>query len=196
MSRRPRLFLSALAIAAGLLLAAPPAEAGRRRDERQLTAIHEQMLDALRRGDWAGVAAQMHPDELRRFREMLQPIFLQAAAQGEEMPGFFTAGGGAALEALDDAAFFSRFLTGLMASRPGLDATMAGADAEVIGVLFEDREHAHVVYRITMRAGEVSITKLSVTPARRTDGGWAFMLTGEFEGLAQALQAQARSPGR
>lgn len=188
-----RRLLPVLLAAALLLPQGATAKKPGKADEKAIVAVQEQYMAAMRAGDWAVTAEVMHPDALARFREMLAPLLQMAATNGESMPGLGD-DPAATLAGMDDAAFYAWFLGMLTGMQPGLAEAMAGAGTDVKGVLF-DSEEAFLVYEMSVGMEGISVDKLAVTPFVRTEDGWGMKLTGEMEGIAQAMSAAMAGAG-
>jgi hypothetical protein len=92
-----------------------------------------------------------------------------------------------ALKKLNPAEFHVAFLKGVMAKQPDLQKSMAGANYRFLGHVMEGPT-AHVVYRLSMRfegAGDIALP--GVISMKKNGPGWAALLTGDIDGMAQAL---------
>lgn len=142
-----------------------------------------------------GVAASpefIHPDELAKFKDMLLPLMvdddspvgdgLRRVAFGEG----FTAD---AVRAMDDAAFMAGFLDGVLGKQMESMGVALG-EAQVIGAVREG-ELVHLVTRNKVDAPGLKMTSLEVISLKPYQDSWKLMLSGEMEGLAQAIKSRA-----
>jgi len=153
--------------------------------------------------DMTALADYMHGAELAKFREMMLPVFEAGFAAGGD-PGplrAFTRGDTLQqVQAYSPKEFFSRFLRWVMVMKPGMDQVLKQSSIKPIGHVAEqspDGEVIHVVFRMTSRVEGVTVSKLSVMSLQKDGEAWKLLLTGEIEGVAQALQRQmkSRDPG-
>lgn len=150
-----------------------------------------QALDALKEDRLDDFAKAMHPDALKRLKTLLVSIVDGAASQGQErqvlvlFSGVSTADD---LKKLDDVQFFVAFYRGLVRLRPEMKQALGGADVQILGHVLEGQDTAHVVYRMTVTAESLKITKLNVLSMQKTESGWAMSQSGDIEGMAEALK--------
>jgi hypothetical protein len=181
-SRSLLLGFAALCASAVVPLSRAPAQ------ERAETpeAVTRQFGAAMRANDWVGTAQLMHPDALAHFRSMFIPI-LRADSTGQLCERLFATTSSAEIAALPDAELFARFFRTLVSGTPELGGMFAGADMVPVGHVLEGTDVAHVVFRMKVAAGGVTITKVQAMSLRRTGPTWRVLLSGDFEGLAAAL---------
>lgn len=148
-------------------------------------------LEAMRESRLGDYARMMHPEAAANFKQMMLPVFSEAFENGEEqelLSIFPEVESLAQLEMMDSAEFFQVFLEGVFSARPDFQEVLAGTEMTVLGSVAEGDSHAHVVYRGSIALEEVKVTKVGVVSFQRTETGWGMLLSGEFEGLANALQ--------
>jgi hypothetical protein len=185
---RPASFVIAFVGAALLAPASAPAQDRAETPE----AVTRQYAAAVRANDWVGTANLMHPEALARFRRMLMPI-LAADSTGQLCRRLFDASSSAELAALPDDELFARFFRTLVTDAPELHAMFTGADLVPVGHVLEGTDVAHVVFRMKVAAGGVTLTKVQAVSLKRAGATWRVLLSGDIEGLAAAL---ARRTGR
>lgn len=149
--------------------------------------------------DMKTLVEDMHGAELDKFKKMLLPVFEAGFASGDD-PGIlkaFTRGDTVEqVRAYSSRDFFIRFLEWMIAIRPQMSDILKQSVIQAIGHVSEqtpDGEILHVVFRMTTRTAGMTISKLSVMSLRREGQDWKLMLTGEIEGMAQALQQQLKN---
>lgn len=151
---------------------------------------------ALQKRGVESMAEFMHPDEARRFKDLLMPIYeFEASAQERHLLDA-TFGADASLEKIKAAppADFMRALAKLMAAQTAELAISLDA-IDVLGSVPEpDKGLVHVLSRVQAGAMGIVVTKLDVTSLKLHDGRWKMMLTGDMEGLAQALRSRVPVP--
>jgi hypothetical protein len=175
-SIRALLLVSLWSLATGLAQAAGTPEA----------AVKEYMA-ALQKDGMVAVSRFLHPDELKRFKEMLLPMFRKdAAAKSEVIHGIYGAEATlTSVEAMPPAEFMDGFMR--LAGEQLAGATFG--DADVLGTVSE-KDVVHVLARATTRIKELQVKTVTVVSTRKSGADWKLMLTGELEGLATALAAQ------
>jgi hypothetical protein len=140
----------------------------------------------------AAVSAHMHQDELARFKSMLLPIFQPDGAPNhkELVAGFF--GPEATPEsvaAVPPTEFMNAFMA--LAGRQMGSLNMRFGDSEVVGSV-QEGEVTHVVTRMRTGTAELTVTQMEVISLRKEGTRWRLLLTGRFEGMAQAFRAQSQ----
>lgn len=178
------------------LLCAGPVEAAELTVDMPPEQVAREAYARMQAADWVAAADTFDPAALKRFRELL-PV-LDAAGkdrigkgQGVEPDGalmlwvlFAPAKSVAEIRALSDREVFAR----IMANTVSLaSAKLEGQ--EVIGSVAEGADMVHVVTRNVAKVETMSMTKVEAITLHRTAQGWRLALTGDLEGLAEALQA-------
>lgn len=192
-------FLRFLSLSIALLCAGPVVAA-------ELTAdmspeqVTREAYARMQAGDWLAAADTFDPAALKRFRELLTPVFDAASrldkdpaaqAQGTESVGalmlwvlFAPATSIEEIKALSDREVFARIMGNTMSLA---SAKLEGQ--EVIGSVAEGTDRVHVVTRNAAKVETISMTKVEAITLHRTAQGWRLALTGDLEGLAETLQA-------
>ena len=163
------------------LLALPRAGAAQETPD----AFAQAYFQTMKTGDWAANARLMHPEALQGFKDMVSPLL--SLGTGEELARLMGVDSAATLAALPPADFFARFVGSVMAQQ-GLMEVMRSAEIQVVGSVPEGADQAHVVYRMSMSVAGATVTRMNVISARRDGASWKGLLTGDMQGLAQALQ--------
>jgi hypothetical protein len=173
---RTLLTAALLSLAAGLAQAATTPE----------ITVKEYMA-ALQKDGMVAVSRFLHPDELKRFKEMLLPMFRKdAAAKSEAIRGIYGPEATlASVEAMPPTEFMDGFMR--LAGEQLSGATFG--DAEVLGKVSEN-DVVHVVTRAATKIKEIQIKTVTVVSTKKSGADWKLMLTGELEGLATALSSQ------
>jgi hypothetical protein len=146
---------------------------------------------ALKEHGASEVADHMHPAELVRFKEMLLPIYQAEFDSGRSELRDATFGKESTLADVkksDPKLFMSNFMKAIGAwtgVQPTFDAV------EVLGIVPED-QLMHVVTRVKVGSAPITITKMEVVTLKSYEGRWMLMLSGQFEGVAQALSSRAK----
>jgi len=149
-------------------------------------AVARRAAEATARADWKAFAELMHPAALADFRRMFREIVAIDGA-AELRKSFFGIETLAEYDALTDAGTFEALMKGLAANVPGMAEALGSLSMEVVGVLPEGEELAHVVYRTGASIEDLTISKTAVMTLRRHDGQWRMLLNGAIEGLAERL---------
>jgi hypothetical protein len=169
------------------------AETGPTVDGRDPEAVAANALASLKENRIGDFAAAMHPEALKALRSTMLSVVDAAEAKGrtaEALATFKNVRSADELRKLDDVAFFTVFLEGMMQVQPRLRDALRGMTSDVIGHVAEGPDVVHVVYRGTVTQGDVKLTKLSVMSLKSNGDGWGMLLTGDIEGMAAALKRQ------
>jgi len=145
---------------------------------------------SLRDHGFAGVVEFMHPDEMSRFKAMLVPLIEADAQSGERDLLDSILGPKASLADVKSMSpkDFMRACMSMIDAQ--LDQTRLSFDkVDVLGSVKED-DILHVVSRLRFGVDDIVVTQMEVISLRQYKGDWKLLLTGEMEGLAQALRAR------
>ena len=147
-------------------------------------AMVKEYLTAVQTEGMMAVSRYIHPDELKRFKDMLMPWVRNDASQKNEViPALFGPEATlASVEALPPAQFLDAFMR--IAGDQLKEMTIG--DCEIVGTVRE-KDMTHVVTRVKASVKEVQISKLTVVSAKPLGKEWKLMLSGELEGMAAAI---------
>ena len=203
MTSRRILFLSgvlccALSLAGARARAAEPPASPAPAAASAATASPESVvqgyLETMKAGQFVKMAELMHPEALEKFRAMMLSIVDETKTSEEDNPLRLFRGvkDVAALKKLSPAEFFAAFFGGLMDLSPAMkDALGSGSMGMTPIGSVPEGDVLHVVCRTTAGVEGVNITKMEVISLKRAGGNWRVLLSGEMEGIAQALRAAA-----
>jgi hypothetical protein len=158
----------------------------------------EWYLMAMAARDVSAVAARTHRGEIAKLKGMVLPGLRAEAESGKgsaALRAFLQGDPVGQADAYPPETFYAQFLQCLAIANPDLTRAMKGGTITPLGRVGEttpDGDVAHVLYRMVLHADDVVITKLSVMSFAREDGVWKAMLSGEVQGLADAI---GRPPG-
>ena len=154
------------------------------------TATAERYLHAMIQEDHEGMAAEMHPDALNRFKALIYPLFSgKSADQATKnlLPLFDGVSSLRELDALNAAQFYTSFFRGVMKVKPDFSDAIRSSRIKVLGEVREG-DLSHVVYRLKMNVGDVAVSQVTVLPLQKMGGSWGVLLTMESEQVAQNLR--------
>lgn len=180
-------FLFLLSISAVFARAAEP------RSSASPESVVKSYLEALKSGQYLAVAELMHPEALEKFRGMMLPLAEEAAGTDEAaslLVLFRGVSDVAALKKLSPAEFFAAFFGGITDANPMLKDALASGSMSPIGSVPEG-DMLHMVCRTSVSVEEISLTKMEVISLRQSQGSWRVLLSGEMEGIVQALRKAA-----
>lgn len=147
-------------------------------------------FEKLKTGGINTVAELMHPNELRKFRDMLTPIVEGGLASEEQetlFQKFADPKNPTKMRPLDDSQFMNAFMEWMVSLQPGVTAALKDATVEALGHVRED-DIQHVVVRMKMKTRGIEIEKMTVLSVSEYQGVPKLMLTGEIKGMAEALK--------
>lgn len=164
------------------------------RAQQSPEAVAQAYVDAIRTKGMTATTDFIHPDELKRFKEMLLPILTDtnSPASPKLAQAFF--GQSATTESvksMDPASFMRGFMAATEGQMRGMNITVG--DSQILGSVPEG-DTIHLVTRNTVGAGSIQLTQLEVVSLKPYQDTWRVLLSGKFEGMAQALKAQAAKP--
>ena len=174
-----------IALITTISLVAAPAAAQTPNDSPEAAA--QRYVNAMQTRQWAAMADLMHPEALAKFRAMFSPIVRsrKAAAVREQLFGGATP---QHLDSLSDGAFYALMLGLIMQSSPELQDMMDSARTEILGHVSEGPDLSHVVYRLRLPVGPITVAKPDVITFKRYRNGWSALLRADLEIMAAALQ--------
>lgn len=177
------------ALVAALLAAAP----GLRAQDTPEQVV-QQYFDSFVRGDYAANVALMHPEALADVQEMMQGMIALVGTEDEgQLREMFGVASVEEFNRLTPAQTFERLLRWQL-EKPEMREVLSGAQASVLGHVAEGDTLAHVVYRMRMSVGEMSVDQVQVAPVKRADGQWRVLLTGSFAGMMNAVPRPGTPP--
>ena len=147
-------------------------------------------FDKMKSGGLNTVASLMHPDELRKFRQMLMPVVessLAADSKDRIFAIFGDPNSPGKMRALDELQFMNVFMELVLKLNPGMDAMLKDAVIQTLGHVREN-DIKHVVVRTKMKGEGLEIEQMSVVSVKDYEGVPKLTLTGEMKGLAEALK--------
>lgn len=151
-------------------------------------SVVQSYVQALQSGQYQAVAELMHPEALEKFQSMMLPLFdVAGAEETASLLAFFRdVPDVAAIKKLSRTEFFAAFFAGILGG-PEMKEVLASVKMTPIGSVPEG-DVLHFVCRSAAAAEGVSISKLEVVSLKRSAGNWRVLLSGEMEGVAQALR--------
>jgi hypothetical protein len=150
-------------------------------------AVAVAYVAAIKSGGFSASADFIHPDELQRFKSMFAPLLADPkspAAQGFAQAMFGPQATAESVAALDPLSFMRGVMSFLEDQMQGFDMTIG--DVQVLGAVPEN-DTVHLVTRNTAGAAGVQLTQLEVMSLKPYQNTWKLLLSGQLEGLAQAL---------
>lgn len=150
-------------------------------------AVAVAYVAAIKNGGLSASADFIHPDELQRFKNMFSPLFSDPnspAAQGFAQAMFGPQATAESVAALDPLSFMRGVMSFLDNQMKTVDMTFG--DVQILGAVPEN-ETVHLVTRNTAGAAGVQLTQLEVMSFKPYQDTWKLLLSGQLEGLAQAL---------
>jgi hypothetical protein len=147
----------------------------------------KEYMSVLKTEGMAAVSRYLHPEELKRFKDMLMPwVRIDASQKSEALHGLFGADATLAqVEAMPSEKFMDAFMR--LAGDQMKDVTFG--EIEIVGTVRE-KDMTHVVARVAAGVKELRVNQLTVVSTKPLGNEWKLMLTGELEGLAAAIGAQ------
>jgi hypothetical protein len=148
--------------------------------------VVQQYMAALRDEGMPAISRFIHPDDLKRFKDMLMPMVRRDATQKSEViHGLFGAEATlASVEAMSSIDFMNSFMR--VAGEQLKDAKFG--DVEVLGTVRETYT-VHVVARTGTSIKGVNVKSMEVISVKRAGADWKLLLSAELEGMAAALSA-------
>jgi hypothetical protein len=159
------------------------------KDVAAVRAVVEGVASDAGKKDWTAYAKRMDPAGLKSFRDNWVPLLNTAAKNGRDNDLLVLFDGARDVKtalAWTPEEFFARFMKG---STQAINANTEGK-TEVIGVVAEGKNVAHVVVRLKQKvpAGEHAV--VDVMTVRKTDAGWKVDLPKELTVVAAVIRAQ------
>lgn len=181
-------------VAATVLLAAvtPGGAAGQRPDTSPPGEVADEYQRAFQSRVWDGLAQRLHPDALAYLR-LAVDVTVDADTTGWALANL--AGGApdrAAYDARSDERVFVDVMRWVEANAPGLLSSLVNRRSEVLGVVPEDEDTAHAVYRIVQLVSGAEPEVLVLT-LERTPQGWHVREAPELGTLHTAIRGLGRA---
>lgn len=154
-------------------------------------AVAEAYVAAIRMRGMPAAVDYIHPDELRRFKDMLLPLFADTDSPAGLSLARAVFGPMTSVEAvarMDPESFMRGFMRFLDRQMKVLETKIG--DVRILGAVREG-DTVHLVIRNSTAAAGVQVTQLEVVSLRPYRDTWKLLLSGDMEGFAQALRARA-----
>lgn len=178
----PALVMALLAFAPGLRAQDTPEQ------------VVQQYFDTFVRGDYAANVALMHPDALTDLQEMMSGMVALVGTEDEgQLREMFGVASPEEFNRLTPTQLFERLLRWQL-DKPEMREVLSGARTTVLGHVMEGDSLAHVVYRMRMNVGEMSVDQVQVAPVKQSNGQWRVLLTGTFAGMMNAVPRAGATP--
>lgn len=146
-------------------------------------------IDATRALRFDQLAQIMHPSALADFKSMMREVVeIDSTSSATEL--LFQVKGLAAYDSLPASTAFERLMSTVTEQNPLIADALSSASGAVIGHVNEGEDLVHVVYRVGIGAGDLKMSKIEVVTLKREGDEWRTLLTGNIEGLAEALKQQ------
>jgi hypothetical protein len=153
--------------------------------------VVQSYLQAVQSGQYLAVAELMHPEALEKFQAMMLPLVEEAegADQPEVLLLFRGVSDVAALKKLSRAELFAAFFGGVTDLNPGVKEVLASGSLSItpIGSVPEG-DILHLLCRTAVSMDGINLNKMEVVSLKRSTGSWRVLLSGEMEGIAQAMR--------
>lgn len=154
-----------------------------------------QYFNAFKTSDLDVMASIMHDGELAKLKRELLPVVERGIASVKSGIGqdevakrlFSDTDDIETIRAESPQQFFIRFMEWVQTMNPNMKNAMSGATINPIGHVLEG-DVAHVVYRVSVDFSGTKMNQVTVMSAKKQDGDWKLMMTGEIEGMGRLLQ--------
>ena len=158
-------------------------------DDQSPEAVAKAAMDSMREGKIAEFAGLMHPDALQALKDMLLPVIDAAARDNDrDLQKLFGDKDYEQIKAMTPREFFITFMRSVLNLRPEVQEILKNSKWEFLGHVKEGDDTVHIVVRYKADYLGASITKLEVLSARRHEGAWRLLLTGDVQNMASALK--------
>jgi hypothetical protein len=150
------------------------------------------LLDAMKRKDYAAASAMYSPQALAEFRGMMGflsefPEEVEAGLYGGLFGPEVTP---ETIAKMSDTEYFAGFLTAVFSNiEDRIQAGIEFGDLQVLGEVAEGPNVAHVVTRTRAKVGEIEVEAMEVVSFTKASGAWQALMSGEIKGIPQQLRA-------
>jgi hypothetical protein len=152
-------------------------------------SLAQEYFNVMEQEGMTAVARFMHPDALASFKSMILPVFEFADESGDRQLMDLTFGTEmevAELKGIDPESFMNGFMNIVAAQ---LGTTKLSFDKlEILGTISEGPDR-HVLTRMTVGVGELSVTQFEVLSFKPHESTWRLQLNGQMKGLANTLRS-------
>ncbi|MFH1258520.1 MAG: hypothetical protein ABII74_01675 [Elusimicrobiota bacterium] len=159
-------------------------------------ALVERYYQKMQEEDLVSFVDYMHSDALTKFKAMLLPILEVGGDNSDIFQSFAQGDSLIDIQSSSSKDFFIKFYKWVMLLYPEILDGLRQSTIKPIGHISEKigkDDIVHVVLRITTNVDGIKISKLSVVSLKKDGSEWKFLLTGELEGMVQALQQQTQA---
>lgn len=164
------------------------------RSEDAAEAAASAYLAALAESGLPAIVDHTHPDEIIKFRQWMSPIFDLPDASNNDFLELFGESDIKTVQEMPPIDFMRTFFKSVNEKMRG---SVSFGPGEVLGTVMED-DIAHVVVRVHLNSGPLSISQMQIMSFRKDRGAWKALLGAEISGMAEAIrnQIQAKAGAR
>lgn len=171
-----------------LLLALPAVIQASESPYKDAEAVAQAYFDAMRTGDWHGMARLMDPNEIGKLKHLVVTLFSSAPEDDPEVQEAVAFMFGPDVRAADLAATDpADLLAGLLYTFHALTPIIYES-IEILGSVPEGSDLIHTVTRFTADIGDIDVTQVVVISLRLVDGMWRVIPSGELDAVISALE--------
>jgi hypothetical protein len=149
-------------------------------------AVAKAYLAASTEMDWAKAANFLDPEALAKLKGMFSEV-IKMDKKNEAGKELFGLKNNAEFEQLSGEQVFVKLISVLTSIVPEMKSMLSQAENTILGQVPEGSDVAHVIYRMKMKFGEGSLSKVTVMSMKKSGSTWRVLLTQEMEGSITAM---------
>lgn len=149
-------------------------------------SVAKEYIAASTSGDWAKAATFIDPEALVSFKKMFGEV-MKMDKKNEAGKELFGLKNNAEFEQLSEEQVFVKLISMLVTVLPQMKQMLSEAQNTILGQVPEGNDVVHILYRMKMKIGDGSISKVDVMSMKKTGGNWRLKLSEEMEGSFTAM---------
>ncbi len=167
-------------------------------DEEAIVQLVMAGIETISQWKLEAYAELIHPDMLQDFKDMMISVY-EAAQQDDPffkflfISWFDDKSDIESIMNMEPGEFIVDLMNGLTAQTPGFREVMAAmsTEVEIIDIVYESDELAHVVYRILLSADQYSFdsNEIAIMSAKRYGSEWKLLLQPDIQAMANSIRS-------
>jgi hypothetical protein len=149
-------------------------------------SVAKEYIAASTSGDWAKAATFIDPEALVSFKNMFGEV-MKMDKKNEAGKEIFGLKNNAEFDQLSGEQVFVKLISMLVTMVPQMRQMLSEAENTILGQVPEGNEVVHILYRMKMKIGDGSMSKVDVMSLKKSGTTWRLKLSEEMEGSFSAM---------
>jgi len=145
----------------------------------------KESLRAIQEQDYVSFVQLLHPDAISQFTKLIN-LLRSAELEDERLFSLFSVNTLDEFNSTSDTVLIANFLRYTLAHSSKNESPTI-SDPTIIGKVNEGDDIIHIVYRNSITANSITISKVQVESLKQSKYGWRLLLKGDLESVLETL---------